>query len=112
MELITDHPFSFSPHIHEYNIFIVTICSFSDVSRQQNHSFNPMPSWDCESMTNDQSNDRHGYSDEDDPDTLVSQPRQVCLLTCVFVDEIVATSIFFWRWHILHQTNEMVNIIC
>ncbi|XP_026659351.2 condensin complex subunit 2-like isoform X2 [Phoenix dactylifera] len=48
-----------------------------DVSRQENHSFNPMPSWDCESMTNDRSNDRHVYSDEDDPDTLVCQPRQV-----------------------------------
>ncbi|XP_073110424.1 condensin complex subunit 2 isoform X3 [Elaeis guineensis] len=50
-----------------------------DVSRQEDHSFNPIPSWDCESMTNDRSNDnRHAYSDEDDPDTLVCQPRQEC----------------------------------
>ncbi|KAL9384750.1 hypothetical protein Peur_021760 [Populus x canadensis] len=50
---------------------------FSDETRQQADDCGPLPSWDGESAFAGQFDDGDAYSDVEDPNTLVSQPRQV-----------------------------------
>ncbi|XP_059451429.1 condensin complex subunit 2 isoform X1 [Corylus avellana] len=49
----------------------------SDKSRQQAEAYGPLPSWDDESAFGGQYDDGNVYSDVEDSNTLVSQPRQV-----------------------------------
>jgi len=50
-----------------------------DETRQQADDCGPLPSWDGESAFAGQFDDGDAYSDVEDPNTLVSQPRQVGL---------------------------------
>lgn len=45
--------------------------------RQQSDDCGPLPSWDDESACGGQFDDGNAYSDVEEPNTLVSQPRQV-----------------------------------
>lgn len=52
---------------------------FSAEPSQQRDDYGALPTWDDESGFDDQFDDGNGYSNMEDSNTLVSQPRQVGL---------------------------------
>lgn len=53
---------------------------FSATPSQQRDDNGPLPSWDDETVFGDQFDDGNGFSDVEEFNTLVSQPRQVGFL--------------------------------
>jgi condensin complex subunit 2 len=63
-------------HVYSFQFWLYNIL---DETRQQADDCGPLPSWDGESAFAGQFDDGDAYSDVEDPNTLVSQPRQVGL---------------------------------